>query len=213
MKKNIEFDKVKKIINDLWDDGLIQRGSGHCVAMSDIVHKLLLHHGIESYLQECSLMIYKTNIVDLILVGYSLAEVDNSVNQVKTHVVCITKTETPILIDLSIYNFVDGVPYICEYLEPNSTVDQFEFPNGKFMYTKKYSDYQLPLLHQRSMMNRIQTDSKIFNNFKKINIILVIIFMVSLSNFIRGSFDFYQKYFVRDNGYGPTTKLFNNRRY
>jgi hypothetical protein len=212
METDAELNKIKEIIKDLWDDGLIQRGSGHCVAMSDIIHKLLLHHGMESYLQECSLMIYKTNVDDLILVGYSLAEVNDSVNQVKTHVVCITKTEKPILIDLSVYNFVDGVPYICEYLDTDSPVSKFNFPNGKFIYTKKYTNYQLPQLHERSITNRIQTDNKIFNNFKKINIALIIIFIVTTTNFLRGSFDFYQKYFVKDNGFGPTTKLFNEYR-
>jgi hypothetical protein len=206
MKEKEEIDQVREVIQYLWDDGMIHRGTGHCIAMSDIVQKLLLHHGIDSYLQECSLMIHKKNIDDLMLVGYSMAKVYDPINQVKTHVVCVTKTKKPILIDLSVYNFVDDVPYICEYLDSNSVVDKFEFPNANFIYTKKYSDYQLPLLHERSIINRIETDKKIFNNFKIINTILIFISIIASINLVRGTFDFYQKYIIKDNGFGPAPK-------
>jgi hypothetical protein len=194
MNTQSDFDKVQEIIQELWEDGLIQRGRGHCYSMSDIIHKLLFHHGIDSYLQECQLMVAKKDISDLMLIGYSMADnISDSVTQVKTHVICITKTKEPILIDLSVYGIVNDVPYICEKIDKDvkNLTSKFTFPDGSFIYSKKSTNYQLPQLHERSIIDRIETDNKIFSNIKYIKIFLCVLFVVSSVNLTRGFVDFY----------------------
>jgi hypothetical protein len=194
MNKQSDFDEVQKIIQELWEDGLIQRGRGYCYSMADIIHKLLFHHGIDSYLQECQLMVVKKDVIDLLLVGYSMADgIIDPVAQIKTHVICITKTKEPILIDLSVYGMVDDVPYICEKIDKDAKnlTSKFTFPGGNFIYSKKTTDYQLPQLHERSIIHRIETDNKIFLNIKYIKIFLCVLFVISSVNLTRGFVDFY----------------------
>lgn len=186
-----DLNAVKSVVNELWKDGIVQRGHGRCIAISDVVQKLLLHYGIQSYLQECSLLIKRKDVDDLILIGYPGAEAFDSVEEVKTHVVCITKTKKPILIDLSIINFAPGVPYVCEYIDGNGMVEKFDYRHATFFYSKKYETQQLPELHERSIVSRIKTDNQIFANIKYIKLGLLVVALMSSVNMLRGFFDFY----------------------
>lgn len=199
-----EYQKIISIVHNLWNSGMIQRGSGHCYSMSDIVSKLLNHNGIESYLEECSLMVLKKNPPELHLVGYSDCDIDDPIKEIRTHVVCITKTKYPILIDLSIAHFIDDIPYICEEINSQNSneLSKYEFENSYFNYSKKIES-QIPYLHQQSIIDRINTDKKIFSSISKINKIIISIAIITSINFIRGTWDFYQKYIIHDNGFGP----------
>jgi len=204
---NNDFLKVKKIVDDLNADGILTRGRGYCIAMSDIIQKLLLHHGIESYLQECSLMVIKTPSNDISLIGYPL-DVDHGKEQLNTHVICITRTDIPILIDLSIGHLLPGVPFVCEPIKDKFPFKetQFNFLHGKFFYTIKTQNCELPFLHERSIIERIHTDRKIFANINKIIKVMLVISVLTSVNFIRGGYDFYQKYINKTNGFGPVHK-------
>lgn len=212
-----EYQKVIALVKHLWDSGMVRRGFQHCYSMSDIIQKLLNHYGIESYLEECYLMILKKNPPEIRLVGYEQNSDDvitDKVGEVQTHVVCITKTKYPLLIDLSISEYIEDVPYICQRINPdqnkiniknlNNVVElgNFEFDQAYFKYSKK-SNTQLPSIHQTSIINRIETDKKIFNSIKRINIIVSFIIVISSLNLIRGTYDHYQKYVIKDNGFGP----------
>ena len=68
----------------------------------------------------------------------------------------------------------------------------------------------MPGLHQQSILERIETDlkveSRICENEKQIKLIqriAIAVLCVSSINLIRGSYDHYQKYVVKDNGFGP----------
>jgi hypothetical protein len=202
-----DYQKVITIIHELWNSGIIQRGNGHCYSMSDIISKLLKLNGIDCYLEECSLMILQKNPPELHLVGYPGTDVADPLDEIVTHVVCITKTDKPLLIDLSISNFIEGIPYVCEKITLSNEVEisNFEFDNCFFKYSRR-SHVQVPLLHQQSIIDRIKTDRKIFSDISKINKILITLFVISSLNFIRGGVDFYQKYINQSNGFGPEPK-------
>lgn len=203
-----DYQIIITIIHDLWNSDIIQRGSGQCYSMSDIVSKLLKLNGIDCYLEECSLMILKKDPPELHLVGYPGADQKNSIETVQTHVVCITKTKNPILIDLSISHFIEGIPYICERIvgDNNVEISNFEFSNSHFKYSRR-SHTQVPLLHQQSIVDRILTDRKIFSSIDKITKVLIGVAIITSLNFIRGIYDFNQKYIIKDNGFGPSEKL------
>ena len=206
-ENDLEYKKVISVLKQVYDDGLIFQGKGHCVAMSDIIYKLLIHNGIECDLYEVSLMITKQKFTDVVLLGYSLCNRNDTETEVNTHVVCITKTERPILIDSSVYGMIEGVPYICEYVDLEKPISTFVFENGKFHYTKKYTDYKLPELHQKSILGRISTDDKIFKSIRRINIIVSAAIIISTLNFARGLYDHYQKYIIKNNGFGPNEEI------
>jgi hypothetical protein len=208
-----EYLKIISLIHHLWSSGLVQRGTGHCYSMSDIIQKLLKHYGIDCYLEECSLMILKKNPPEIHLVGYqqeSSDVINDKISEVQTHVVCVSKTKYPLLIDLSISDYIEGVPFICErigntnskLLLDKNEICNLEYENAFFKYSKQIS-VQVPSLHQQSIVERIKTDKKIFNSIKRINVIVSFLIIISSLNFVRGVYDHYQKYIVKDNGFGP----------
>ena len=108
--------KIKEIIDDLIHSGILRFGSGYCLSMSDVILKLLHKEGINAQLVECNLMVMMKSPPGLILVGYK-GFMDNTLNsgqKIDNHVVCITKTKIPILIDLSISHIDSKISFICE---------------------------------------------------------------------------------------------------
>lgn len=204
-----EFEKVKKLINSLHEEGLTFRARGYCLAASDIVQKLLKHNDIDSYLQECSLMVINKNTDSINLVGYPFdaSDLDIKTGNINTHVVCITRTEDPILIDLSIGHFLSGVPYICQKLNVQNKETEINFLQGKFIYTLITKNCKIPEIHQRSIVDRIKTDKKIFSSIDRMTKILILVSVVTTINFFRGWYDFGQKYIIKNNNFGPNKTL------
>ncbi len=187
--------KTKQIIEDLIHSGMLRFGSGYCLSMSDVVLKLLHKQGISAQMVECNLMVMKKNPPGLVLVGYK-GFMENTIGtnqKIDNHVVCITKTKIPILIDLSIGHIDPEVPYICQpILNEHSHTDlaEFEFESSTWTYQSR-DEAELPNLHQKSILNRIKTDIRIDNEIKFIKYFLFVLFTVSSLNFTRGVYDFY----------------------
>ena len=220
LSEDKEYKKIISIIENLWDTGVIQRGTKQCYSMSDIICKLLKQNGIDCYLEECALMIMRKNPPELNLVGYPLSEgfsryndggASNSLKEMQTHVVCITRTKYPLLIDLSIFEYSEDVPFICERINRTDITELafFDFPNTTFSYSKR-SLNQVPILHQQSIIDRIKTDKELFSSIDRINRILILIISIATLNFIRGGYDFYQKYINTTNGFGPNKIVIEN---
>lgn len=194
-KKEKYFIKILNIINGLRSSGLLEKGFGQCFSMSDVIMKLLYKEGIDSELVECSLMIMKKDPPGLYLVGYPGFQ-DNNYNKdekIDNHIVCVTKTEIPILIDLSITCIDESIEFICEPIlreEPHADIAEFDFPNSTWTYQKRPMT-GLPRLHQKSILHRIESDIKFEKEIKFIKTFLFIMFAVSFLNFSRGMYDFY----------------------
>jgi hypothetical protein len=205
LKETDYYLKCKEVINDLNAQGLLDRGVGYCVSMSDIVMKLLHKKGIECELVECSVMIMVKDPPLMGLIGYEgLSHIEDFVHNMESHVVCVTKTPIPLLIDASLKNFDPNVPCICIPIteSKSSNLAEYDFGTSAWTYQKK-SDSKLPWLHQQSVLHRIVTDYKTEKELKFLKLFLIAISIVTSLNFIRGSFDFHQKYFVIDNNFGP----------
>lgn len=200
------YKKIISLIENLWEDGIIQRASGYCLSVSDMIQKILHFNGIESKLLECSLLFIDKDPPNMRLVGYDgIKSVKDDKLELDTHVVCITKTEIPILIDLSISYLTDKVKYICKRYDKSNEGNFVEYKIGttSWMYQEK-SITRVPSLHRQSIIDRIKLDLKIDSSIKRINYILIALSTVALLNFVRGGYDFAQKYIIKDNGFGPT---------
>jgi hypothetical protein len=198
--------KVMETVKKLWDSGVIQRGSGFCIAMSDMVYTLLRREGIDCEMVECKLTVLSCNPPGLFLIGHE-NQVNNPQVDIDTHLVVITRSDIPMLIDLSIGNLLPGqVPYIVERAggkEPDQLAD-VKVKDSNWIYQQKETTSKLPLLHQRSFVERIKTDNKIVKNINFLKILIVVALVISTVNAIRGAYDFYQVYFL-DNNWGPDT--------
>jgi hypothetical protein len=204
------YQTILGVITNIQNAGLIGRGSGYCVSMSDMILKLLNKHGIECELIECSVMITLKDPPTLHLIGYSgLYEPKNNIDEMSNHVICITKTQVPILIDVSLSNIDTNVPYVCmpiikKYNHCN--IGEFDFGTSIWTYEQKFNS-ELPMLYQKSILQRIKTDLKTRSDIEILKKIIIAVAIISTINLIRGSYDFYQKYINQTNDFGPTKQL------
>lgn len=209
IKDDSRVSLILEIINDLMESGSIQNGTGYCLAMADLLQKILSFNGIESDLVECSLLIVNSNNSPphLTMVGYENNS-KNPIDHMQNHVVLITKTKKSLVIDLSVFQLANGIPYVIGMLEENKnlTLASIKINNVLFKYSKKPVS-SIPYLHQQSIINRINHDEKVSSDLQLIKKLILILFFISGSNLIRGVYDHYQKYIVKDNGFGPNKEV------
>lgn len=205
---------IMGIIAGLEQTQVISKSRGYCLGISDLMYKTLTQEGIPARIVECKLSILFTENPEMVLIGHNDSGFElnrQSDDEMSTHVVLITETETPYLIDLSIGHIDPKIPYIVEKL---NTVDdteipcisKFEFPTSIWTYHEKENKL-LPRLHQKSILNRIKTDNEFTKTIKTFRLILVGLSAITVLNFIRGAYDFHQKYINKTNGFGPQKTL------
>jgi len=152
------FKIVKGVVDGLRKSGMTEAGSGYCLSMSDIVLKLLHKEGIKARLVECNLMVTLKNPPGLFLMGYPGFNQNNYTadKMLQTHIVCITETEIPILIDASVSHIDKSIPYICAPLLKNydhANISEYDFETSTWTYTEKEdTDIELPKLHQLGLI-------------------------------------------------------------
>lgn len=208
------YQKIQEVIGQVNNMGMLDRGVGYCFSMSDIFLKLLHKNGIESELVECSLMIALKDPPSMHLIGYNgFGGISNFVDHMENHVVCVTKTPIPILIDGSLKNIDPNVPYVCIPVtgrENHTQLAEYDFGTSVWTYEKKVTS-ELPMLHQKSILDRINKDKKIDSSIQKLQKAVIFIAIVTSMNFIRGAYDFYQQYVVEDNNHGPNKILIDKK--
>lgn len=201
--KTKDYSKVIEIVKKLWASEVILRGAGYCFSVSDMVRTLLLHEGISSKIVECQLTVINSSPPNYIMLGY---EVSVKNKEVPTHVVCVTETEIPMIIDLSIgYILPDEVPFVVERAQPNTalkhSIAELVYGNSTWYYTQK-KDQHFPKFHQDSIVERIATDRKVKRELDWLKILIAGVIIISSTNAMRGGYDFYQTY-MNDNNFGP----------
>ena len=182
-----QFPDIKRVIDSLWESGIIQRGSGYCLGMCDIIQKLLESKGVGSKIVECKLIVLKKNPPGIHLIGqngiYSQEEISRGQVKVDTHVVIITDTKIPMLIDASIGHVSDKIPYVCgEVNGKDNVLAEYKIDDSEWVYLKKPVEV-LPELHQKSLLERIRTDVDVAKSIKFLKIIVTCIIGMSLINF------------------------------
>jgi hypothetical protein len=176
--------------------------------MADIIHNLLKQKGIKSRIVECKLSVIGIDPPGLLLVGHDgLNKVQQSAAAIDSHVVCITETIVPMLIDLSVIGVRPEIPWILEPLTPLTdrpdVLAEYDFGASRWLYQSKEVS-RIPQQHQRSIVDRFKTDQKTSRSIRILTALVVISLAVSSINAVRGMFDFYMIYH-EENYWGPTT--------
>jgi hypothetical protein len=206
------FKTIKAVVDNLYSSGMLEAGSGYCLSMSDIILKLLHKEGIKSRLVECNLMVTLKNPPGLYLIGYPGFNQNNynSEKMMQTHIVCITETEIPILIDASISHIDKSISYLCVPILKNydhANIAEYDFETSTWTYTQKLdTDIELPKLHQKSIIDRIKQDASVQKQINFVRNFMFILLAVSGLNLIRGTYDFYQTFINPNNDWGPSYK-------
>lgn len=195
--KTKDYQTVISVVKKMWDADIIQRSKGYCFSISDMVDTLLRQEGINCRVVECQLTVVNKNPPSFFALGY-----DHSVKNrdVPTHVICITETEIPMVIDLSIgYIRPDIVPYIVERAiqKDQKTIAEITIEDSTWIYTMKDTQYY-PKFHQQNIVQRIKTDRKFQKEISWLKFLIGVSLVLVSLNAIRGGFDFYKTYIHSD---------------
>ncbi|WJZ48036.1 hypothetical protein [Synechococcus phage DSL-LC03] len=208
--KNTDYyRKIKHLIETVEITGTLYRSSGHCIGISDMIKKLLEDYGIKSKLIECNLSIIQPDSISLI--GYQDGIDLNPKSEVATHVVCVTETPVPLLIDLSISDISKTINYIVhplheKFIEHDKNIVTIKFDNNTWSYNQRQQNILIDL-HEKSIIDRINKDIQVDLKLDKLTKIIICTTVLVSLNLLRGTYDFYQKYINKTNGFGPHKTL------
>ena len=198
------YKEVSKIIYRLIENGLVHAGKGYCISMADVIYTLLIQNNIPCKIVECQLTFTNKETDSTMLVGF---EGFKNSDQVDTHVVIVTATEPSIMIDVSILHLLpNNLQGVIDKVQrgDHGVLANIETPQVKLTYQEKKKD-TIPLLHQKSIIDRINTDITIFKNLRILKIAIFVALAISTMNAVRGLYDYYLVYIDKSNYWGPKT--------
>ena len=100
--KSPEVVKITEIVDKLFSSGMAVNFAHNCIAASDILQASLYSMGIKSKIVEVQLNVFRQDANgenDYLYIGYDSVSFPD---QIDTHVVVVTDTTVPMLIDLSL---------------------------------------------------------------------------------------------------------------
>lgn len=204
LKENEDYKKIVGILSPLIESGLPFVGKGYCITMSDVVSSFLIQNGVNCKLTECQLVINNKNDKQQYIVGFDDIKDDN--NREDTHVVIITETDVPMLIDMSIAHMLpNNLQCVIDEVKLHENVSFCNSSNQSVDLTyKEKTKYSIPLLYQSSIVDRMKTDAVLFDKIKNLKIAIIIVLCISSINAARGFYDFYQVFINQNNNWGPS---------
>lgn len=204
LKKTNEYKKISKLIFKLVENGSTFVGKGYCISMSDIVYTILKQNNIPCKIVECHLTITNKTTDEIYNMGFDGLKDDP--NKADTHVVVVTQTEHPMVIDVSIAHLLpNNLQGVIDSLVDDEYGIFADTKNDLVALTyQNKKTYSIPMLHQRSIIDRIKTDVDIFKSLNLLKIMIYFAITISFLNASRGFYDFYQVYINEENNWGPS---------
>lgn len=199
LKTTEDYKKIASVIEKMKVSGSLWMGRGQCISMSEMIRMALTGIGIKSRLLECQLTIINNNLSPTIIDHIGFEDVKNP-GEIDTHVVVVTETVPPILIDGSVsHRLPDEFSVVVDTVEKldNNIICRSTMNNITMIYQQKKSQ-KLTWEIQNSIVDRIETDRKIFTNLKYLKTFIIVALIISTLNAIRGFYDFYQVHFLDD---------------
>jgi hypothetical protein len=182
------YDKIVNSIATLDRDGILKDLHGNCVLAADIIQNMLHDQGISSVILECQLTITRlepdgTSSVNF--VGYDFSPTSNQIN---THAVVMTRSETPLIIDASIgHHLGNARQVVVTQCDINSTDPEIlgvaQVDNHTLTYRAKKT-IRLASRHQKDIMERLRHEYDTIKNIRLLRHLIVGTVFLSVTNFI-----------------------------
>jgi len=169
LKETTDYKKVKDVVERLIVSGITRMGEGYCISVSDILFNFLNQAGIKCHLMEVQLSAVDNINDHTYMVGFNTANHEQSYLNTQTHVVVVTDTTIPMIIDMSIaHRLPQGFQCIVDKAtnEGDKVICKLEAHGWSYIYQEKKTLIGVPMLHQISILERISTDRKIFGEMK-----------------------------------------------
>lgn len=165
LERDRDYAVIRSVIVKMRDQGLLEGAAGNCIGISEILQHLLGEIGINSRLIECKLLSTDrdgASIKDFQFIGYNADHRLREQGWVDTHVVVITETEIPQLIDLSIPHLLRGRQWLHDSVNSvdPEIVSEYHYGGQHLIYSVK-KNIRLLGMHQTSLIDRLDSERKI----------------------------------------------------
>ncbi len=180
------FQAIVTHIEQLESTGILINLDGNCLAAADLLSGLLLQSGIENTIVECQATVQlrdENNQTRFTLIGHDNLSFQG---QVDTHVVVVTKTPIPLLIDISILGYLpEDHPFIIEKVDNSdpSILGNYKFKNFSILYQIK-RNLRLPGLHQKGILQRMNEENNVKTKIKSLSNFIYFILFITVVNLI-----------------------------
>lgn len=182
-----EVKGIIKVLDKISDTNVLERLKGNCISGSDMIQNMLHYHDIESKTLECQVFVARENAkVQFLFVGFNNLAPNTTNNLVDTHVVVVTETNPPILIDAALGHVLPHDNQII--IQPLESTDpskfgEFKIGDSTISYFEK-KNIKLPSIHQKNLIDRLKADQEVNKKLTFMQKSLIFLGCFSLVNFI-----------------------------
>jgi len=178
---------INKVVRDLSENQILQRLPGNCILAADLVQNMLYSEGVNSRPVEVQVIFSKVNEQGdkfTHLLGY-----DNKFHtpyQHDTHVVVVTETDPPYLIDTSIGNILGNLEaVVIKEIEEskNDLLCETVIEGCSVIYRVK-KNIKLPFFHQRDVVDKLKQTVKIQRTLSFLKWFVIVAAGIGIINFI-----------------------------
>jgi hypothetical protein len=195
-----EYTKILAVIESLDRDRILTHLNGNCVLAAEVIQNMLSAYGLVSHVTECQLMITHVDpngARSVHMVGYDIGV--PGPNQLDTHAVTVTQSDSPKLIDVSIGHLLDNPKHVIvtDLIDNDPEPDviaRAQAGRYELVYRKKRT-IRLPALHQKNLVNRLQQEYQLLKSVRYLKYLVIFALVISGINATRGFYDFYNNYF------------------
>lgn len=178
-------DTINDVIGQLAQDGILEGLHGNCVLASDVIQNMLETHGIHSRMVEVTATVTTPDANGshtLSLVGYNMT---THGNDVATHVVVVTESETPLLIDASIGHLLRN-PRQVIIADVNASGSEIlcrtHAGSIELVYRVK-RQIKLPNIHQKDLVSRLRSDNELRQRVRFLTTVIWVLIAFGCVNF------------------------------
>lgn len=158
-----EIKDICKVLDKISDSNVLDRLKGNCISGSDMIQNMLHYYDIDSKTMECQVFVAReTSKVPFLFIGFNNLAPNTTSNLVDTHVVVVTETSPPILIDAALGHVLPADNQIV--LQPVDSIDSTKFGeyrlgDATISYFEK-KNIKLPSIHQKNLIERLRADQE-----------------------------------------------------
>jgi hypothetical protein len=180
---------IAEVVQSLHRRGMLERFHGECLACADIVQQTLAQKGITSRIVETQLSIISADPrhqMQWRFVGFN--NPNYGAQGIDTHVVVITETAPPILIDLSISGWLEGDrPWVIEPVDDAHNdplmLARYDIESTTLTYHPKQNP-RLMGLHQQTLLDRQKSHLQVQHRIRSLGFWILAAVLLSGANTI-----------------------------
>lgn len=186
LSKHPQSKNIISCLDRLCSTSTVERLPGNCISACDILQNMLSFFDVQSSIIECQVMAIKENNQqkEFCFIGFN--NVESLEGTIDSHVVIVTQTTPPIIIDASIGNLLPKneqiLVKVLDNLDPN-IIAEFKIEDVLLTYHHK-KVIRLPSLHQKNLIQRFKEEQDLKEKYGFLTKLLYVIAGITVYNFI-----------------------------